>query len=88
MSKLTDLLDKLKTGKTKMDTVKSRASDIAGFKVQAKAAKEKLDALKDKAPGMADARAADAKAIKAKVGKTIPATPTLDISPDSIVSKL
>lgn len=86
MSALTDLIDKLKAGKEKMDAVGVRASNVADAKNRVATERANLEALKDKAPGMADARAAIRKALAAK--KTAVQTPTIDVSPESIVRNL
>lgn len=86
MSVLTDLLDKLKAGKEKMDAVVVRASNVADQKSRVATERAELEALKDKAPGMADARAALREAQRAK--KPAVQTPTIDVSPESIVGNL
>ena len=86
MSVLTDLLDKLKAGKEKMDAVVVRASNVDDQKDRVTTERAELEALKDKAPGMADARVATRKALAAK--KTAVQTPTMDVSPESIAGDL
>lgn len=84
---LATLLDKLKGAADKMSAVTDRVSNVASAKSQVTADKEKLDALKDKAPGMESRKDIAAK-LAAKAGKPIPTTPTVDVSPESIVGKI
>lgn len=86
MSKLTNLLDKLKKASEKVSEVRDKFGGIVQAKNQVKVDREELEALKDSA--MKEARARIVKLLKAKVGKKVPTTPTVDVSPESIVSKL
>lgn len=88
MSILAGLLDKLSTAADKVSAAQDRLGSITDSKESVASARTELEDLKDNAPGMKGARVATANAFAARVGKDAVTTPTMDISPESIVSKI
>lgn len=88
MSKLTDLIGKLKTAADKVSDVRDKFGNITQSVTQVQQQADSLDSLKNTTPGIKEAQAIALKFIEKKTGKIPAISPSIDVSPNSIASKL